>query len=323
MSTPNHMARAGRPAVSYVIVTPVRNEEQFLPKTIESVAAQTLKPLKWVIVDDGSTDGTAGIADLAAQRHPWIQVVHRADRGYRKQGGGVIEAFYDGFKFAEREPWDFLVKLDGDLSFPASYFENCFARFAADSKLGVGGGRIYTRRNGTEVEDSPGDPLFHVRGATKIYRRETWEAIGGLARMTGWDTLDEVKANMLGWKTYSLRDLRLLQLKETGSADGSWKNWVKNGRANYIAGYHPVFMLLKCSRRLAQRPYVLAGAGLMAGYLGGYLCRLPQVDDQDLIRYLRRQQMNRLLGKQSLWSASHTLTSFQSSDTPSLHSTNG
>ena len=244
-----------------------------------------------------------------------------------------MEAFYDGYSFLSTlnpQPstacWDFLVKLDGDLSFPPSYFEQCLARFAQDPHLGIGGGRIYSQVNGRTVEDSPGDPSFHVRGATKIYRRATWDAIGGLIRAPGWDTLDEVKANMLGWKTYSFPDLRLLQLKPTGSADGSWRNWVKNGRANYITGYHPLFMLLKCLKRAFEPPFGLAALGLLTGFCGGYLTRLPQVPDPGLIRYLRRQQLNRLMGKQSLWTSDHRPLStplLQRSTTPSLHSANG
>ena len=297
---------------SYVIITPVRNEGPHFHQTIDSVLSQTLRPHAWVIVDDGSTDITPQLIDTAAARHPWIFALHRADRGFRNQGAGVIEAFYDGYaqlSTLNTQPsttqWDFIVKLDGDLSFSADYFEQCFKRFAADPQLGIGGGRVYCQVNCATVEDSPGDPSFHVRGATKIYRRAAWEAIGGLIRAPGWDTLDEVKANMLGWKTCSFHDLRLVQLKPTGAADGSWKNWVKNGRANYITGYHPLFMLLKCVKRTFGPPYGLAALGLFSGFCAGYLRHLPQVPDPELIRYLRRQQMNRLLGRDSLWTPSH------------------
>jgi poly-beta-1,6-N-acetyl-D-glucosamine synthase len=311
---------------SYIIITPVRNEGPHFHQTIDSVLSQTLRPQAWVIVDDGSTDLTPQLIDAAAAQHPWIRTVHRTDRGFRNQGGGVIEAFYDGYAqlstfhqlatpplqdsitpalHYSTPPWDFIVKLDGDLSFSADYFEQCFKRFATDPQLGIAGGTIYCRVDGATVEDSPGAPSFHVRGATKIYRRAAWDAIGGLVRAPGWDTLDEVKANMLGWKTCSFPDLRLFQLKPTGAADGSWKNWVKNGRANYITGYHPLFMLLKCFKRIFQPPYGLAALGLLSGFCGGYLGRIPQVPDPDLIRYLRRQQMNRLLGRDSLWTPGH------------------
>ncbi len=286
---------------SYIVITPVRNEGQYLQTTIDSVVAQTLRPRLWVIVDDGSTDDTGNLIDAAAQQHSWIKVVHRPDRGFRKQGGGVIEAFDDGFKLVAGESWDFLVKLDGDLSFEHDYFEKCLGQFAADPKLGVGGGSIYSKVDGITVEDSPGDPSFHVRGATKIYRRATWDAIGGLIQAPGWDSLDELKANMLGWNTRSFRDLRLFQHRGTGAVDGTWKTSVKNGRANYVVGYHPLFMVCKCARRLLGWPYGVVAAGLLYGYLSGYFSSTERIREPDVISYVRREQLRRLFLRESIW----------------------
>jgi glycosyltransferase involved in cell wall biosynthesis len=285
----------------YVIITPARNEGQYLENTIRSVVAQTVKPRKWIIVNDGSTDNTAALIDAAGKEHSWIQPLHRRDRGFRNAGGGVIEAFYDAYRLVRDEPWDFLVKLDGDLSFEPSYFAATFDHFDRDSRLGVGGGTVCSTVDGNLIEESKGDPAFHVRGATKIYRRPCWEAIGGLIQSPGWDTLDEVKANMLGWRTYSFPNLKLIHHRYSGDADGAWKNWVKNGRANYITGYHPVFMLLKCAKRLFEKPVGVAAFGLLSGFVGGYLQRVPRVKDRALIAYLRRQQINRLLLQDSLW----------------------
>jgi poly-beta-1,6-N-acetyl-D-glucosamine synthase len=285
---------------AYIVVTPVRNEREHFARTIASMVSQTMRPQCWVIVDDGSQDGTDAIADCAAQNHSWIRVVHRPDRGARKQGGGVIEAFYDGLKLVEREAWDFLIKLDGDLSFDGEYFEQCFRHFERDPKLGVGGGTVCVQRTDGVVPESK-DPAFHVRGATKIYRRALWEAMSGLVCATGWDTCDEVKANMLGWKSYSFPEVRVLHHRPTGAADGSWRNSFKNGRANYITGYHPLFMLAKCAKRIVRRPYVIDAAGLLAGFFSGYLYGVPQVADRALVQYLRREQLRRLVGKSSLW----------------------
>ena len=285
----------------YAVVTPVRNEADHLSLTIRSMAWQTFKPWRWVLVNDGSADETGQLIDAAAKEHPWIQAVHRPDRGFRQAGGGVVESFYDGYRRVATEPWDFVVKLDGDLSFKPDYFERCLARFDADPKLGIGGGTICSGELERPQPECPNDVPFHVRGATKIYKRPCWEAIGGLIRAPGWDTLDELKANMLGWRTVTFAELPLIHHRRTGEADGSWKNWVKNGRANYIVGYHPLFMLSKCVSRCFERPFGLAAAALMTGYLGGYLKRLPQIEDKALIRYLRRQQVNRLLFRPSLW----------------------
>jgi biofilm PGA synthesis N-glycosyltransferase PgaC len=295
-------------SAKYIVISPVRNEEQYLPQTIQCMAAQTARPRCWLLIDDGSTDSTGRIIDDAAARHPWLKALHRSDRGFRQAGGGVMEAFYDGYaqlSTLNSQPsttqWDFIVKLDGDLSFSADYFQQCFDRFAADPKLGIGGGTICNQVNGALEVESKIDPVFHVRGATKVYRRACWEQIGGLIRAPGWDTVDEVKANMLGWTTRTFPDVKLVHHRPAGQAYGQWSNLLKNGRANYVAGYHPLFMLLKCLWRCFEKPYLLEGCGLWLGFLTGYLKRIPQVPDRDVIRYFRHQQLNRLLGRKSLW----------------------
>jgi glycosyltransferase involved in cell wall biosynthesis len=287
--------------IRYVIVTPVRNEEVYLGKTVDSVVSQTIQPAEWIIVDDGSTDKTGEIADAASTRHGWICVLHRADRGFRKAGGGVMEAFHDGLHQLQTSDWDFLVKLDGDLSFEKNYFESCLNRFAGNSKLGIGGGTICRLGANVLVAESHGDPRFHVRGATKIYRRDCWEQIGGLLKRTGWDTVDELKANMLGWETLTFEDVKVLQHKDTGSADGAWRNSVKNGFANYVSAYHPLFMLAKCLKRVSTRPYFFNAFGLAVGFAGGYVRRAPRVDDPALVDYVRRQQIRKLTLRSSIW----------------------
>jgi poly-beta-1,6-N-acetyl-D-glucosamine synthase len=284
---------------SYVVVTPVRDEEAYLASTIECVAAQTILPAEWIIVDDGSKDNTGKIIEEYASRYPWIRPVHRKDRGFRKAGGGVVDAFNDGYGAVTCKDWEFIVKLDGDLAFEPDYFEKCFDEFERDPKLGVGGGVICYVINGVKTFEEA--PAFHVRGATKIYRKECWDGIGGFWPAPGWDTLDEVKANSLGWNTRSFRNLHLLHYRETGSADGLWPTLVKYGRANYICGYHPLFMFSKCIVRLLQKPYVLGSIWLMYGFVTGYLKHIPQVDDPATIAYLRRQQLSRLRGRETIW----------------------
>lgn len=286
---------------TYIVITPVRNEEGNFPHTLVSFVRQTIRPALWVIVDDGSTDRTGAIADAAAAEHNWIRVVHRPDRGFRQPGTGVVQAFNDGLELTKGMSWDFLVKFDGDLAFSADYFEQCFAKFDEDMTLGIGGGLICRQGADGLVGESLGDPSFHVRGATKIYRRACWQQIGGLFMAPGWDTLDELKASLLGWTTRTFRELKIHQLKDTGSADGTWRNWVKNGRANYITGYHPLFMLAKCVKRIFSAPYVIGAVGLGWGYLQGGLRRVPQVPDLALIKYVRQQQLRKLTGRPSIW----------------------
>jgi glycosyltransferase involved in cell wall biosynthesis len=289
------------PTQRYIVVTPARNEEANIRHTLASMIGQTIRPSLWIIVDDGSKDATPTIVEEAMRDHQWIRLVRRPDRGARKQGGGVIEAFYDGYALIGDNAWDFLVKFDSDLSFDSNYFEQCLAKFTADPKLGIGGGMICQEHEGRLTCEAPGDPAFHVRGATKIYRRSCWEAIGGLLKAPGWDTVDELKANMLGWTTYTFKDVPLRHHRFTGSADGTWKNQVKFGLSNYIAGYHPLFMFSKCLKRLFQPPYFVGAIGLAWGFCKGYLHRVRQVEDPALIHYVRQQQINRLLFRPSLW----------------------
>jgi biofilm PGA synthesis N-glycosyltransferase PgaC len=283
----------------YVIITPARDEEEHIAETIESVRRQTILPLEWVIVDDGSADKTGEILDKAAAESSWIRVIHRKNRGFRKSGGGVMEAFYDGYNSLEHKDWDFLVKLDGDLSFASDYFEKCFGYFRADPNLGVGGGEIVHETAGKlKVEENP---RFHVRGATKIYRKSCWDAIGGLWPAPGCDTIDEVKANMLGWKTYAFADLQLLHHRVTGAAEGIVRDRVKHGMVCYISGYHPLFVAASCLRRITQKPYVIGSAAIMYGFLKGNLTHPPRLEDRSYVAYIRGQQLRRLCGMQTIW----------------------
>ncbi len=283
----------------YVIITPVRDEEQYIEDTIKSVCAQTMRPTEWVIVNDGSSDRTGEVIDRYAREYSWIHTVHRENRGYRKSGGGVMEAFYEGYKTVQCKDWDFLVKLDADLTFEAGYFEKCFDRFRQDPELGIGGGEIRHHIAGQLIPEK--NPSFHVRGATKIYRRACWEAIGGLWSASGWDTIDEVKANMKGWKTYTFTDLGLFHHRLTGSEEGLVRDRVKHGVACYVAGYHPLFVAASCMRRLTQKPLVIGSLAIMYGFLKSHVIRPPRLKDRSYFTYIRGQQLRRLCGMQTIW----------------------
>jgi poly-beta-1,6-N-acetyl-D-glucosamine synthase len=288
-----------RPTTRYVVITPVRDEERYISETIESVCRQTVRPAEWIIVNDGSTDRTGAIADEAAARNAWIRVIHRQNRGFRKSGGGVIEAFYDGFRTIQCADWEFVVKLDGDLTFAANYFEKAFDQFQQNPRLGIGGGVIVHDLNGTWKPE--GNPHFHVRGATKIYKRACWDAIGGLWTAPGWDTIDEVKANMLGFATYSFTDMHLLHHRLTGMEEGLVRDRIKHGVACYVSGYHPLFVAASCVFRLRQRPRVVGALGMLWGYVKAHFTRPPRPTDRAYLAYIRGQQLRRLFGMATIW----------------------
>jgi poly-beta-1,6-N-acetyl-D-glucosamine synthase len=285
-------------SAKYSIITPIRDEEEFISKTVESVVAQTNLPQEWIIVDDGSTDDTPAIINRYAQQYPWITALRRENRGFRSTGGG-IDGFLFGYENLRMKDWEFLVNLDGDLSFAPDYFEKCFSHFRQNSKLGIGGGTIYNKIG--ESLQAEHVAQFHVRGATKIYRRACWDALGGMYRGLGWDTVDEVTANMRGWQTMSFPELPLTHYRVTGTAGGMWWGLVKDGYADYIVGYHPLFFAAKCIRRVFKPPFVVGAVGLSAGFLRGYWKGLPKVEDRKFVSYLRRQQLRRLFGLSTIW----------------------
>jgi len=279
----------------FVVVTPVRNEAEFIELTIQSMLAQTVKPREWIIVNDGSTDDTEEIVTRYLPTCPWIRLVNREDRGFRQRGGGVVRAFYDGFEALDCQDYEFIVKLDGDLSFEPTYFEQVLAEFTARPRLGIAGGGCYVRAGDDWTLEAA--DVHHVRGATKVYRRVCFEAIGGLVPGLGWDGIDEWKARMLGWEVRSFLDLKVLHHRGVGMGSGKLKGKVEMGRAAYFMGYHPLFMLVRGARRMADRPYILGGLAILWGYFGDWLKRQERLDDPAMVRFLRHDQLKRLGGE--------------------------
>jgi biofilm PGA synthesis N-glycosyltransferase PgaC len=282
----------------YIIITPVKNEERFLEGMIESVLRQTIRPVKWIIVNDNSTDGTGEILRRATDAHDWIVAVDSGDGDKRRKPGGegVVHCAIRQVNFEE---YDFFARLDADISFEANYFERLFREFHNNSRLGIASGVCYVWSNGRRVEET--HPRFHTRGALKTYRIRCYQEIGGLERELGWDLVDEIRANMLGWETRSFRELKVIHHRPTQTASGVLTGYMKLGMASYLVGYHPLFLLARAGRRLAYRPYVLGGLSMLYGFLSAYLKSLPRIADPDLIRYLREQQWNQLIGKETIW----------------------
>ena len=214
-----------------------------------------------------------------------------------------MEAFYAGYQELDVVDWDLLVKLDGDLSLPTDYFESCISEFAKRPKLGIGGGLVCKLSGDQLLPESPSDPVFHVRGAVKMYRVECWRDIGGLVKGPCWDSIDELHANMLQWETQTFIEVKAHHKRPAGAAYGPLKDWAKGGRGNYITGYHPLFFFVKCLRRLL-RGEVTAAAGLSYGYMAAQLRREKRMVSKTLMTYIRREQLRTLLGRQTLWAKS-------------------
>lgn len=277
-----------------VVVSPTRNEETTLPRTLASMEAQTLRPLRWILVDDGSTDRTPELMREAAARLPWVRVVTRPDRGYRKLGGGVIEAFDAGRATIDVEH-DFIAKLDVDMEFEPTYLERILQEFARDPKLAAASGKVFRREEGRLVEEFIIDEM--VAGQFKLYRRDLFERIGGFVREVMWDGIDIHRVRMAGFKTRSFDDpeLRLIHLRVMGSTDKNvYRGRLRWGRGQWFMGSSFPYVVASGLFRMRERPYVVGGLLIIAGYLDGLVRRVPRYGEPEFRRELRRWQHQRL-----------------------------
>lgn len=277
--------------MKFLIISPVRNEAAFIEETLQSMISQTLLPELWIIVDDGSTDNTARIVEKYSQRHPFIRLLQLKDRGFRQPAIGVVNAFYKGLEAAVGVGYDVLVKLDGDLRFADDTLERIARAFKHDPKLGITGGVRYEQRKpgGPFVLDVVPDGV--VGGPYKFYRRSCFEMIGGLVRRSGWDGVDQVRANMLGWKTGEIPEIHFYHLKPTGSADGRGMiraAWKYGDAAHYMGGYFWYFLLRTILQSIKTRSPIVGPVMIWAWLMAAV--KRAEREPRELRQFLRRQQ---------------------------------
>jgi len=278
-----------------LLVTPCRDEAQYARRTLDSVIAQTVRPTKWLIVDDGSTDETPQILREYAERHPWIEVLRREDRGRRSVGPGVIDAFYAGYERAQPERYEFVCKFDLDLDLPPRYFEILLDRLRAEPRLGTCSGKPYFEAKGKLVSEGCGDEMSV--GMTKLYRRACFEQIGGFEREVMWDGIDCHRCRQLGWIAASWDDpeLRFTHLRPMGSSHrGILTGRMRHGAGQYFMGTGLPFMAASALFRMAHRPFVIGGATMLWGWIDAWLRGAKQLDDPGLVRFIRRFQTRSL-----------------------------
>jgi poly-beta-1,6-N-acetyl-D-glucosamine synthase len=280
----------------YVLISPCRNEADFMRQTIEGVLAQSLQPTQWIIVDDGSTDATAEILREYAAQHAWIRIVTRPDRGRRSVGPGVIDAFYAGYAAITCADYDFLCKLDLDLRLPPRYFEILVARMNANPLLATCSGKAYIEEDGRLVNERHGDDTS--LGMTKFYRRACFEQIGGFVRQVMWDGIDCHQCRMRGWIACSWDEpeLGFIHLRPMGSSQQSvYTGRMRHGYGQYFMGTGFLYMLASALGRVNQKPYVLGSLAMLWGWLRSAVQREPRFDNPEFRRFLRRYHRRALL----------------------------
>jgi glycosyltransferase involved in cell wall biosynthesis len=294
----------------YCLITPCRDEARYARRTLDAVTRQSEPPALWVIVDDGSRDSTPAILAECAARFPFIRIVRRADRGDRKLGGGVIEAFDTGYATIDPAQYEYVCKLDLDLDLPPGYFAGLMDRMEAEPRLGTCSGKPYFFKPGIPdgdvrfpledlsnlVSEKTGDE--NSVGMTKFYRTTCFRQIGGFVRELMWDGIDGHRCRQLGWVAASFDDpaLRFVHLRPMGT---SHKNWwtgrVRHGFGQYFMGTTPVYMLASALYRMTRPPLLLGGVGMLHGYFKSMLLRNPRYGDDEFRRFLHRYQWACLL----------------------------
>jgi len=285
-------------------------------RTLETVTGQSEPPALWVIVDDGSTDETPEILRDWAARFDYIRIVTRADRGSRKVGPGVIDAFYAGYDTIAPNEFDFICKLDLDLDLPPRYFEILMDKMDADPRLGTCSGKPYMPLNGKLVSEKCGDE--NSVGMTKFYRVACFEQIGGFVHQVMWDGIDGHQCRMLGWvaASYDEPELRFIHLRPMGSSHkGLVTGRLRHGFGQYFMGTSLTYMTASAVFRMTRPPLLVGGLAMWWGYVKSMLERPPRYGDDEFRRFLRHYQWSCLfLGKaeatrrlndaqQSVWQA--------------------
>ena len=281
---------------SYLLISPCRNEAEFMINTLDSVLNQSVLPAKWVIVDDGSTDATPDILRQYADRHGFIQIVTRENRGHRSVGPGVIEAFYAGLETVDLNDYGYVCKLDLDLELPGTYFETLIQKMDTNPRIGTCSGKPYNRRGNQLVSEKRGDEMSV--GMTKFYRVACFQQIGGFVPEVMWDAIDCHRCRQLGWIacSWDQPELRFVHLRVMGSSQsGVYVGRMRHGYGQYFMGTGIIYMLSTSIYRMSHPPYVFGGLAMFWGYLKSVLSRLPKYHDENLRKFISSYQRRCLL----------------------------
>ena len=282
--------------LSYVLVTPARNEEAHIGGTIESMILQSSLPKKWVIVSDGSTDRTDAIVQSYSPRIPWIDFLRMPERRDR-HFAAKVSAFNAGLERLNnlKLEYDVIGNLDADITLPNDYFDYLLDKFGQHKELGVAGTPVV--ENGKQLYDFRYTNIEHVSGACQLFRRKCFEDIGGYRpiRGGGIDWVAVTTARMKGWKTRTYTDRTCFHHRAMGTAEhNELTRWFRSGKKDYFLGGHPLWQLFRAIYQMSRRPYFVGGLGLLAGYSWAALTRTERPISEELIRFNRQEQLTRL-----------------------------
>jgi biofilm PGA synthesis N-glycosyltransferase PgaC len=279
---------------SYALVTAAYNEEKYITRALESVTAQTLKPSKWIIVNDGSSDRTEDIVREYAEKHSFIKLCNVVE-DHPRNLTAQVNAINRGFSQLKDGTFDFVGNLDADVSFGPEYFEKLLEKFSRDSQLGLAGGFIHEEEGG-QFKPRRGNNAASVAHAVQLFRRECLEALGGYKPFSwaGADWYAEVSLRMEGWHVQSFRELRVDHHRPTGRGFGILRYWYRGGVMDYYLGTHPLFELFRLARRVPLKPYVVGAAVRSVAFAWASISGVEREVTPEFMRFLREEQMRRL-----------------------------
>lgn len=280
--------------MNYVLITPARNEEAVIGHALTSMVAQTRLPIRWVIVDDGSTDGTADLVEAYSQQHPWIELVRRPRRANR-DFAGKVNSFNAGVERVRSLSFDFIGNLDADISFSPDHFEFLIARLVENPKLGVTG-TAYTQEGWDSTKDSF-EGVTSVHGACQLFRRQCFLDIGGYVPNPagGIDWIAVTTARMKGWQTRNFPERRFHHYRIMGTAQRNEVGAAFDyGMKDYFLGGSPIWEVCRVAYRSTKRPLLLGGLALLAGYSWGAIRRMERPVTPELVHFHRGEQMQKL-----------------------------
>ena len=277
----------------YVLITPARNEARFIELTLKSVVLQTVLPLKWIVVSDGSTDGTDEIVLRYAQKYPWIELLRMPERTER-HFAGKVHAFNAGYDKVKSLSFEVLVSLDADISFNKDYFAFLLQQLRGDPTLGLVGTPF--RETSNQSYDYRFTSIEHVSGACQVFRRGCFEDIGGYVPVKkGIDHIAVVTSRMKGWKTRTFTERECLHHRAMGTAEASkLAAKFRIGENDYTIGNHPLWEVFRTAYQATKKPYLLGGAAILCGYLSAAARREPRPVSPELVRFCRSEQIQRL-----------------------------
>src|SRR5579863_968715 len=278
---------------AYVLITPACNEAEYIELTLKSVVAQTVLPLRWVIVSDGSTDGTDDIVSKYAADHSWIELIRMPERKER-HFAGKVHAFSAGYARVVDLKYGVIGNLDGDVSFDPGYFDFLLKKFEENPRLGVAGTPF---REGSFQYDYRFTSIEHVSGQVQLFRRECFEDVGGYLprKIGGIDMVAVTSARMKGWQTRTFPEKPYEHHRRMGTATAKfWFTPFKVGRADYVLGSHPLWEFARCIYQTTRPPILVGGSRRLAGYTWAMLSGVEKQVPADCVQFRRKEQMRRL-----------------------------